>query len=238
MKRAWVVCAIAALGMVGMSSQASAEEYLSGIEWERPKVVDPGPPGGPPADAVVLFDGKDMSKWNGAEKWQVQDGAMIAGEGQVTSKDVFGDCQVHIEWAAAEKVEGSGQGRSNSGVFLMGRYELQVLDSFDNETYFDGQCGAIYKQHPPLANVCRKPGEWQTYDIIWKAPRFKDGKAGQSRLHYGPAEWRCRAESLRTGRRHALSIVLRHTSCTRTRAPSACSITVIQSASATSGCAK
>jgi hypothetical protein len=180
MKRAWVVCAVAALGMCGIRSQASAQEYLSGIEWERPKVVDPGPPefppNGPPADAVVLFDGKDLSKWNGAEKWQVQDGAMIAGEGQVTSKDVFGDCQVHIEWAAAEKVEGSGQGRSNSGVFLMGRYELQVLDSFDNETYFDGQCGAIYKQHPPLANVCRKPGEWQTYDIIWKAPRFKDGK--------------------------------------------------------------
>ena len=176
MKRAWVVCAIAALGMVGMGSLASAQEYLSGIEWERPKVVDPGAPGGPPADAVVLFDGKDMSKWNGAEKWVVKDGAKIAGECQVTSKDVFGDCQVHIEWAAAEKVEGSGQGRSNSGVFLMGRYELQVLDSFDNETYFDGQCGAIYKQHPPLANVCRKPGEWQTYDIIWKAPRFKDGK--------------------------------------------------------------
>ena len=176
MKRAWVVCAMAALGMAVLGSQASAQEYLSGIEWERPKVVDPGPPGGPPADAVVLFDGKDMSKWTGAEKWEVKDGVVIAGEGQVTSKDVFGDCQVHIEWASAEKVEGSGQGRSNSGVFLMGRYEVQVLDSFDNETYFDGQCAAIYKQHPPLANVCRKPGEWQTYDIIWKAPRFKDGK--------------------------------------------------------------
>jgi hypothetical protein len=83
---------------------------------------------------------------------------------------------VHIEWASAEKVEGSGQGRSNSGVFLMGRYEVQVLDSYDNKTYHDGQCAAIYKQHPPLVNACRKPGEWQTYDIIWKAPRFQDGK--------------------------------------------------------------
>lgn len=176
MKRAMVVCAVAALWMVGIGSQATAQEYLSGIEWARPKVVDPGPPGGIPADAVVLFDGKDLSKWNGAEKWTVKDGVITTGEGMATSKDVFGDCQVHIEWASAEKVEGSGQGRSNSGVFLMGRYEVQVLDSYDNETYFDGQCAAIYKQHPPLVNVCRKPGEWQSYDIIWKAPRFKDGK--------------------------------------------------------------
>ena len=123
-----------------------------------------------------LFDGKDMSKWNGADNWKVNDGIVIAGPGQVTSKDVFGDCQVHIEWTSDAKAEGTGQGRSNSGVFLMGKYEVQVLDSYDNETYYDGQCGAIYKQSPPLVNVCRKPGEWQTYDIIWKAPRFEDGK--------------------------------------------------------------
>ncbi len=176
MKRSPILSAVAALVTCWLASHVVAQEYLSGVEWVRPQIIDPGPPNGPPSDAVVLFDGKDMSKWDGAEKWVVQDGCVTSGEGQVTSKDVFGDCQVHIEWAAAEKAEGSGQGRSNSGVFLMGRYELQVLDSYDNETYFDGQCAAIYKQHPPLVNACRKPGEWQTYDIIWKAPRFQDGK--------------------------------------------------------------
>ncbi len=153
-----------------------AEEYLSGIEWARPQVIDPGPPGGPPSDAVVLFDGKDMSHWNNAEKWEVQDGYVVSGEGQISSKEEFGDCQVHIEFASNTEISGSGQGRSNSGVFLMGIYEVQVLDSYDNETYYDGQCAAIYKQHPPLVNACRKPGEWQSYDIIWTAPRFKDGQ--------------------------------------------------------------
>ncbi|MCU0960520.1 MAG: DUF1080 domain-containing protein [Pirellulaceae bacterium] len=177
MKRRIVSLAAAGLVLAAWCVSAlQAEEYLSGIQWARPQVLDPGPPGGPPADAVVLFDGTDMSKWKGAEQWKVQDGYVIAGEGQIESKDVFGDCQVHLEWASAVPAEGSGQGRSNSGVFLMGRYEVQVLDSYDNETYFDGQCGAIYKQRPPLVNVCRPPGEWQTYDIIWKAPRFEDGK--------------------------------------------------------------
>jgi len=177
MKSNIVSCAVgAALLSCIVTWQAAAQEYLSGIEWAKPQVVDPGPPTGPPSDAVVLFDGTDMSKWNGAEEWLVADGVVTAGAGQISSKEVFGDCQLHVEWATAEKVEGSGQGRSNSGVFLMGRYEVQVLDSYDNETYYDGQCGAIYKQHPPLVNVCRKPGEWQTYDIIWKAPRFQDGK--------------------------------------------------------------
>lgn len=156
---------------------AVAAEYLSGIEWAKPAVIDPGAPGGPPSDAVVLFDGTDLSKWEGAEKWTVKDGYVVAGPGAVKSKDAFGDCQVHLEWASAEEVTGDGQGRSNSGVFLMDTYEVQILDSYQNETYFDGQCGAIYKQHPPLVNACRKPGEWQTYDIIWKAPRFDaDGK--------------------------------------------------------------
>jgi hypothetical protein len=166
---AWILAAIA-------GRQAMAVEYLSGIEWDKPKVVDPGGPGEPPSDAIVLFDGSDMSQWNGAENWQVEDGAVTAGPGQVTSKAQFGDCQVHIEWAAAEEITGSGQGRSNSGVFLMGIYEIQILDSYENETYHDGQCGAIYKQHPPLVNANRKPGEWQSYDIIWKAPVFKDGE--------------------------------------------------------------
>ncbi len=175
-RRMMVVTAGVALLSVSLGGKLAAEEYLSDIQWAKPKVVDPGPPGGPPADAIVLFDGKDMSKWNGADKWTVKDGIIVAGPGQITSKEQFGDCQVHIEWTSDETAEGSGQGRSNSGVFLMGKYEVQVLDSYENETYYDGQCGAIYKQSPPLANVCRKPGQWQTYDIIWAAPRFKDGK--------------------------------------------------------------
>ncbi|MFW6169382.1 MAG: 3-keto-disaccharide hydrolase [Planctomycetota bacterium] len=168
----------AASGMVlvavAFGGTVRADEYLSGIQWSKPPVVDPGKPGEPPSDAVVLFDGKDLSKWKGAEQWTVKDGAVTAGPGRITSKPVFGDCQVHLEWASDETAEGSGQGRSNSGIFLMNQYELQILDSYKNETYYDGQCGAIYKQSPPLVNASRPPGEWQTYDIIWKAPRFKD----------------------------------------------------------------
>ncbi len=94
--------------------------------------------------------------------------------GGITTKQAFGDCQLHVEWASPAEVKGKGQGRGNSGVYLQGRYEVQILDSYKNETYFDGQCGAIYKQHPPLVNACRKPGEWQTYDIIFSAPEFDD----------------------------------------------------------------
>ena len=158
----------------GFGDGAPAAEFLSGIEWAEPAVVAPGDCSGAPSDAVVLFDGTDMSQWTGAEKWTVGDGCVTAGPGAIQSKPVFGDCQLHIEWATAEEITGDGQGRSNSGVFLMGKYEVQVLDSHENKTYFDGQNGAIYKQHPPLVNACRKPGEWQTYDIIWKAPRFDE----------------------------------------------------------------
>jgi hypothetical protein len=163
-----------ALWFAAMERSVNAEEYLSGIQWAEPEIVDPGSPGGPPADAVVLFDGSDMSQWNNAENWVVEDGYVISGPGKVVSKAEFGDCQLHVEWASDTEITGSGQGRSNSGVFLMDTYEVQVLDSYENETYFDGQCGAIYKQHPPLVNVSRGPGEWQSYDIIWKAPRFDD----------------------------------------------------------------
>jgi hypothetical protein len=152
---------------------ALAAEYHGGTVWPKPKIVTPGEAGGPPSDAIVLIDGKDMSKWTGpADKWKVQDGVVIAGGGDIQTKQSFGDCQLHVEWATPAKVEGSGQGRGNSGVFLMGLYEIQVLDSFENETYFDGQAGSVYKQHPPLVNASRKPGEWQTYDILFEAPRF------------------------------------------------------------------
>jgi hypothetical protein len=153
-----------------------AAEWKSGIEWEEPKVIDPGSATKPPSDAIVLFDGKDLSKWIGAEKWEVKDGVAIPVKGDLVTKDQFGDCQIHLEFATPAEVKGSGQGRGNSGVFLMNRYEVQILDSYENKTYFDGQCGSIYKQHPPLVNACRKPGEWQSYDIIFNAPKFAEGK--------------------------------------------------------------
>lgn len=143
----------------------------------------------PPSDAVVLFDGKDLSSWivSGGPKhgtapaWKVQDGYMevVGGSGTIESKEHFGDCQIHLEWAAPAEVSGAGQGRGNSGVLLMGRYEIQVLDSFDNLTYADGQAGAMYGQYPPLVNGSRKPGEWQSYDIIFEAPQFADGKVAK-----------------------------------------------------------
>ena len=151
------------------------QEYKSGIVWPEPKVVAPGEkPGDPPADAVILFDGNDLSKWKGGENWEVKDGYAVVKKSDITTKDSFGDYQLHVEFATPEKVSGSGQGRGNSGIFLANRYEVQVLDSYGNTTYFDGQCGALYKQMPPMVNVCRKPGEWQTYDIIFESPRFAD----------------------------------------------------------------
>ncbi|MFM7136737.1 MAG: family 16 glycoside hydrolase [Planctomycetota bacterium] len=156
-------------------------EWQMPIEWPRPKVVDPGPaPDGPtavPADAIVLFDGLGMGAWNNAEKWTVADGAMTVGKGMIETKQGFGDCQLHLEFRMPAPATGKGQGRGNSGVFLMGQYEIQVLDSFEDGTdgpltYPDGQCGALYKQQPPAVNACRAPGEWQTYDILFTRPRF------------------------------------------------------------------
>ena len=168
-------------GAVGLQAVAAfVQEYKSGVVWPEPKVVDPGPVGGPPADATVLFDGKSLSAWKGGENWIIKDGAATAAKSGITTKESFGDCQLHLEFATPEVVKGNGQGRGNSGVYLMGKYEVQILDSVDNPTYFDGQCGAIYKQTPPMVNVCRKPGEWQSYDIIFEAPRFgDDGKVSR-----------------------------------------------------------
>jgi len=149
-------------------------EYKSGIIWPEPPVVGPGAPGGVPSDAVVLFDGKSLEGWEGGDKWKIDDGVAISAGGTITSKQAFGDCQLHVEFATPAEVKGSGQGRGNSGIYLMSRYEVQILDSHENQTYFDGQCGAVYKEQPPTVNACRKPGEWQTYDIVFTAPRFKD----------------------------------------------------------------
>jgi hypothetical protein len=169
-----------ALWLAAITTTASSQEYHSGRVWPEPKVVDPGPPGGVPADAIVLFDGTDMSAWKGADNWPVKDGVVTVKGGGASklgyaeTKQPFGDCQIHLEFAEPDVVKGSGQGRGNSGVYIMGRYEVQILDSHENPTYFDGQCGAMYKQHPPLVNVSRKPGEWQTYDIVFEAPHFDE----------------------------------------------------------------
>ena len=149
------------------------DEYKNGLIWEEPKVVETKPHQ-PPSDAIVLFDGKNMDQWKGGDKWKVKDGYVVAANKSIQTKQSFGDCQLHLEWATPEKVEGNGQGRGNSGVFLMGKYEVQILDSYKNKTYFDGQAAAIYKQWPPMVNASRKPGEWQTYDIIFTAPRFDE----------------------------------------------------------------
>ena len=151
---------------------AHAVEYLPGIEWNEPELVTPGATNrDPPSDAIILFDGSDKHAWNNAETWTVKDGVLIVGKGMIETKQTFGDCQLHVEWSSPLPAKGDGQGRGNSGVFF-GPYEIQVLDSFNNATYFDGQAAAIYKQTPPLVNAMREPGEWNSYDIIWNTPRF------------------------------------------------------------------
>ena len=154
------------------------------IKRPQPRVVTPGTastqdaPGAAPSDAVVLFDGTDLSKWmnkdGGDAAWKVENGYMevVPGTGNIKTREAIGDCQLHVEWAAPAAVKGDSQGRGNSGVFLMSLYEIQVLDCYENPTYADGTTGALYGQCPPLVNACRKPGEWQGYDIIWIAPRF------------------------------------------------------------------
>ncbi len=151
----------------------AAQEWKSGIEWPEPPKVQPGEGTAPPSDAIVLLGDAGLDEWEGVKNWTFEEGVATVGS-TVSSKRTFGDCQLHLEFATPAEIKGQGQGRGNSGVYLMGEYEVQILDSWDNETYFDGQCAAIYKQHPPLVNASRKPGEWQTYDIIFRAPRFDD----------------------------------------------------------------
>src|SRR5205809_7192782 len=150
---------------------------------QHPRAVPPGAQvGGAPSDAVVLFDGKDLSGWeirkpNGGA-WKVENGyfEVAPGAGDLATKEKFGDCQLHVEWAAPAQIRGNSQNRGNSGIFLQGRYEVQVLDSYENLTYADGQAGALYGQWPPLVNPVRKPGEWQSYDIVFEAPRMEGAK--------------------------------------------------------------
>lgn len=132
----------------------------------------------PPADATVLFDGTSLAKWTNATgesaRWKLIDGAfeVVAGTGTLVSRDSFGDAQVHIEWMSPSPPRGRDQDRGNSGVFLMQKYEVQILDSYDNVTYADGQAASVYGQYPPLVNASRPPGEWQSFDIVFRRPRF------------------------------------------------------------------
>lgn len=164
------------------AQKADLEKWaIHDLDRPLPPVVDPGPAGPPgpaPSDAIVLFDGKALFSWEDGKgepaKWKVEGGTMevVAKTGSIRTKKGFGDCQLHLEWATPSAVSSEGQERSNSGVFLMDIYEVQVLDSYDNRTYADGQAAAIYGQYPPLVNAGRKPGEWQTYDIVFHRPRF------------------------------------------------------------------
>jgi len=174
----------------------SSTPLVPGQKWHvhdrnrpRPPVQAPPAPSDaefakPPAGAVVLFDGKTLDKWFTTRKgkvlpapWIIENGCAIVRGGTIQTKEKFGDCQLHVEWMAPTPPKGSSQGRGNSGVFFCdGKYEVQVLDCYQNKTYADGMAGAVYGQHPPLVNVCRPPGQWQTYDILWRAPRFSGGE--------------------------------------------------------------
>jgi len=167
--------------------------YLPDGKWRvhdlnrpHPRMVTPGATAGaPPSDAIVLLDGTSLSHWTGTKGgkpiepgWRLENGYMecVPESTDLVTKEKFGDIQLHVEWTSPTKIEGESQDRGNSGVILMGRYEVQVLDSYENITYADGQAAAMYGQYPPLVNAVRKPGEWQTYDIVFEAPRFENGK--------------------------------------------------------------
>jgi hypothetical protein len=194
---ATVLVAAAGIGLSAQAQQAHPNvgyqdtPTIPGTKWHvhdggrpQPRVVDPGPGTAgefapPPSDAIVLFDGKDTSKWRGDKgdcPWKIENGYMEARQGSISTRDSFGDCQLHVEFCTPNPPKGDSQGRGNSGVYIMGRYEIQILDSYNNPTYADGSCGSVYGQYPPLVNASRKPGEWQSYDIVFTSPRFQDGK--------------------------------------------------------------
>lgn len=198
MKIAVLLSFIAAAGVLGVWSQtAPAKKYRTSptgyddgpmlpdgkwrvhdIKRPKPEVVTPGAnPGAPPSDAIVLFNGKDLAQWK-QPAWKIENGYMeiTHGSPSLETKEKFGDIQLHVEWASPTVIDGDSQWRGNSGIVLMGRYEIQVLDSYNNPTYADGGAASVYGQFPPLVNASRKPGEWQTYDIAFEAPRFQGGK--------------------------------------------------------------
>lgn len=200
----WVLCLIASAVFQAQNRpmDSNPESWkIHDVDRPQPRAVDPGEsspkqPVPPPSDAVVLFDGKDLSKWIGVDgapaRWKVEKGyiEVVKGAGGISTRQGFGDCQLHVEWRTPVPVKGEGQERGNSGVFLMGMYELQVLDSYQNKTYPDGQAAAVYGQYPPLVNASRPPGQWQTYDIFFHRPRFDSSgklvqRARMTALHNG-----------------------------------------------------
>jgi len=178
-----LVVAAAVLLALGAAAQDKPSPEWQIHDMNRPMapVVTPGPAGPPvppPSDAVILFNGKDLSNWTDLKgqpaRWKVGNGyfEVVPKTGDIRTVQGFGDCQLHVEWMEPSPAKGEGQDRGNSGVFLMGLYEVQVLDCYNNKTYADGQTAAIYGQYPPFVNACRPPGKWQTYDIVFHRPRF------------------------------------------------------------------
>ncbi len=161
-------------GLYGDTPDAKHAWAVHDMNRPRPAIIT-ADPGKPPSDAVVLFDGSSLDAWRSGDdacKWKIVEGGameVVPKTGEIRTKDSFGDCQLHLEFATPP-AEGSSQGRGNSGVFLMGMHEIQVLDCYDNDTYPDGQCSSVYAENPPLVNACRKPGEFQTYDIVFHQP--------------------------------------------------------------------
>lgn len=178
---AFLLCATATVVLAQEESIKMKPEMTEIWDPEVPVITPGETPAQAPSDAIVLFDGKDLEReWTngdgGKPGWTVADGCVTVkkGTGTIKTKRVFDDFQLHIEWRTPEEVVGESQGRGNSGVFMQGIYEVQVLDNYNNRTYRNGQAGSIYKQHPPLVNACKEPGVWQTYDIIYTAPRFNE----------------------------------------------------------------
>jgi len=215
------------------NAQVDPKWKIHDLTRPLPPVIDPGTPstqdlpGRPPSDAVVLFDGKDLSKWTHkdgtAAKWRVENGyaEVVAKSGYIYTREAFGDCQLHVEFSEPVSPKGESQERGNSGVFLMGLYEIQVLDSYENKTYADGQASAVYGQYPPLVNAARPPGQWQSYDIVFHGPRFDTTACS------------CKTTSSQAGRQ--LTASARPTKHTPRNCHSACKTTAIPCATATFG---
>ncbi len=190
MTRKYISGLLLSLPILVASAQEQSKEYPKAGKMEpnmtefwlpQPKIVTPGTAKMAPSDAIVLFDGTNLSEWESTRKgnpigWEIKEGALVVkgGTGAIRTKQKFESFQLHLEWSAPTEIVGTGQGRANSGVFLQERYEVQILDNYENETYSNGQAGSIYKQTRPLVNAMRKPGEWNVYDIIYTAPIFKE----------------------------------------------------------------
>jgi hypothetical protein len=188
MKKHLLLITAMAIGIAANAQDSLAREAAKTEIWEPvPKIVTPGNTNSePPSDAIVIFNGKNVNQLQkengGAVGWKIDEDALtvVKGSGNIATKQAFGNCQLHIEWRQPATIAGASQTRGNSGIFFMGKYELQVLDSYNNPTYVNGQAGSIYKQHIPLVNASKKPGEWQTYDIIFTAPKFNGDGSLQS----------------------------------------------------------